>query len=103
MIYFCLINKIAGKDTLGKTVNNLAQMIGLVIFVLDYATAVLMKYVMDALVALVIFTSATFEIMFYCHKHLIQDKFIFLRKYLGLLFLVCFLVRNALPSFIHNN
>lgn len=75
MIYFCLINKIAGKDTLGKTVNNLAQMRGLVIFVLDYATAVLMKYVMDALVALVIFT---FEIMFYCHKHLIQDKFIFL-------------------------
>lgn len=44
--------EIAGKDTLGKTVNNLAQMRGLVIFVLDYATAVLMKYVMDALVAL---------------------------------------------------
>lgn len=44
--------EIAGKDTLGKTVNNLAQMRGLVIFVLNYATAVLMKYVMDALVAL---------------------------------------------------
>lgn len=60
LIHSCLINKIAGTDTLGKTVNNLAHMRGLVIFALDDATAVEMKSVMDALVALVIFTSATF-------------------------------------------
>lgn len=57
-----------------KIVDNLAQMRGLVIFALNYATAVEMKSVMYAMVALVIFTSATFKIVLYCEKCLIQGR-----------------------------
>lgn len=89
-----------------KIVDNLAQMRGLVIFALNYATAVEMKSVMYAMVALVIFTSATFKIVFYCEKCLIQGRLLvytyIFTHILRIIFLVSFLFTNALPLFIHN-
>lgn len=82
-----------------KIVDNLAQMRGLVIFALNYATAVEMKSVMYAMVALVIFTSATFKSVFYCEKCLIQGRllvYIYIFTHiLRIIFLVSFLFTNA--------